>query len=334
VTDTATDTAIGAADVAAAATRLAGHVVRTPLLENAALNRAVGGRLLLKPEMLQTTGSFKFRGASNAVLQLDAERRARGVIAFSSGNHAQGVAAAAKLNGVDALIVMPDDAPAVKRAGTAAWGAEIVDYDRKGGVSREAVAAKLADDRGLTLIRPYDEPAVMAGQGTVGLEIAEQAAGLGLVPDLVLVPCGGGGLTAGVATALAAQCPRARVHPVEPQGFDDTARSLAAGERLANDGVESGYCDALLAPQPGALTFAVNRRLCGPGLVVSDADVRVAMHAAFSQLKLVAEPGGAVALAAALAGKVDLKDRVAVVVLSGGNVDPAVYTAALQAADT
>jgi len=332
VTRNGTEPVIDVADVEAAADRLHGLAVRTPLLESAALNALAGGRLLLKPEMLQVTGSFKFRGACNRILKLDPEQRRRGVIAYSSGNHAQGVAAAARLHDVPAVIVMPDDAPAVKRAGTAGWGAEIVTYDRRAGASRERIATELADARGLTLIRPYDEADVMAGQGTVGLEIAAQAAERGLQPDIVLVPCGGGGLTAGIATALADRCPQSAVHPVEPEGFDDTARSLANGERLANSGVETGFCDALLAPQPGALTFAINRALCGDGLVVSDAEVRTAMLAAFTHLKLVAEPGGAVALAAALTGKVTLDSRTAVAVLSGGNVDAAVYATALQSA--
>jgi threonine dehydratase len=326
----ASDLPINITDVEQARTRIEGLNVVTPLIENAMLNERIGGRLLIKPEMLQVTGSFKFRGACNALASLSDAARARGVIAYSSGNHAQGVAAAARMFATQAVIVMPDDAPAVKRAGTESWGAEIVTYDRKAGESREEKAAGLARARGLELIRPYDEPAVMAGQGTAGLEIADQAAAMGVEPDVVLIPCGGGGLTAGIATAITARCPQATVHPVEPANFDDTARSLAAGERRRNSGPETGLCDALLAPEPGQLTFEVNRRLCGAGLSVSDDEVLDAMFEAFSRLKLVAEPGGAVALAAALAGKLDLAGKTAVVVMSGGNVDPAVFRQMLE----
>jgi len=317
--------AIQASDVAAAAERLSGVAVRTPLLESAALNDAAGGRLLVKPEMLQVTGSFKFRGAFNKVVQLSAGDRARGVVAYSSGNHAQGVAAAAMRLGTPAVIVMPDDAPAVKRAGTARWGAEVITYDRQAGEDRVAITEEIAATRGMTLIRPYDDPDIMAGQGTVGQEIVAQAAEHGAVIDQVLVPCGGGGLTSGVATAVRAALPGVSIYAVEPAGFDDTMRSLASGQRESNDGPETGLCDSLLAPQPGRLTFPVVQKLCAGGLVVSDDEVRAAMRAAFAHLKLVAEPGGAAALAAALSGKTDLAGRTTVVVMSGGNVDPQLY---------
>jgi threonine dehydratase len=322
--------AISIDDIAAAARRIEGAAVYTPLLENRALNERIGGRLLLKPELLQVTGSFKFRGAYNCISSLSAAERTRGVIAFSSGNHAQGVAAAAHYLHCAATIVMPDDAPAVKLNGTKSWGAEVVTYDRAGGQDRERITTALAEERGLALVRPFDDPRIMAGQGTAGLEIVEQCAALGIVADAVLVPCGGGGLTSGIATAIKSHWPGTAIHPVEPAGFDDTARSLDAGERQRNAGPEKGLCDALLAATPGALTFAVNQRLCAGGLVVSDQEVFEAMATAFVHLKLVLEPGGAVALAAALAGKLNLQGKTAVAVLSGGNVDPAVFAQAME----
>ncbi|MDW8124205.1 MAG: threonine/serine dehydratase [Geminicoccaceae bacterium] len=300
-----------------AASRLAGVAVRTPLLCDTPLDRLVGGRLLLKVEPLQRTGSFKFRGAYNAI----ARSAKSTVVAWSSGNHAQGVALAAALLGRRAIIVMPADAPRIKIDRTRAFGAEVVLYDRVR-ESREAVGTRIALETAAEIVAPYDDPRVIAGQGTVGLEIVEQARAAGRVPDLVFVPCGGGGLVAGCATALKGLLPRVRVFSVEPEGHDDTARSLAAGERLANPPGVRSFCDALLAPEPGRLTFAINRRLLAGGLVVSDAEVRRAMRLAFSELKLVLEPGGAVALAAVLSGRVDCRGRTVAVVLSGGNVDP------------
>ena len=311
-------------DVLAAADRLEGRAALTPLLENADLNARAGGRILLKPEVLQRTGSFKFRGACNFISQLDEPARRRGVIAYSSGNHAQGVAAAAALLGAPATIVMPADAPAIKIANTRSYGATVVTYDRWR-ENREAIAAGLAEESGAMLVPPYDHPWTIAGQGTVGLEIADQCATRGVTPDAVLVCCGGGGLTAGVALAMAARCPTTAVHPVEPAGFDDTARSLAAGHRVENDPAARSICDALLAPTPGELTFALNTRFTSSGLVVDDAAVRDAMRFAWRVLKLVVEPGGAVALAAALSGNVETAGRTVVVVLSGGNVDPETY---------
>ncbi len=315
-------------DIEAAAARLAGVVVRTPLLEAPLLNDRLGGRLLVKAEPLQLTGSFKIRGAYNRIAGLPAGRRGAGVVAFSSGNHAQGVAAAARLLGVAATIVMPADAPAIKRRNTEAWGARVVPYDRQR-EDREAIGAAIAAETGATLVRPYDDPAVIAGQGTAGLELAAQCAALGVRPDAVLVPCGGGGLTAGIATALADRLPGVPVHPVEPAGFDDTARSLAAGARLANAPGGSSLCDALLGPIPGEVTFAVNRRLAAPGVAVDDASVLTAMAAAFEAFKLVIEPGGAVALAAALSGVFPAAGRTVVAVASGGNVEPALFARAL-----
>jgi threonine dehydratase len=308
------------ADVEAAALRLRGIVRRTPVLESDALNALAGGRLLCKAECLQHTGSFKLRGAYNAISQLGGQP----VVAFSSGNHAQGVAAAARMLGVPATIVMPADAPAVKLTNTRALGAEVRLYDREREV-REEIAAEIAERTGAALVRSYDDPQIIAGQGTVGLEAVEQLREQGTVVDAVLVPCGGGGLIAGCSLALAAAFPEASICSVEPEGFDDTARSLAAGERVANAPGARSLCDALLAPTPGELTFALNRRLLTGGLMVTDAEVRRAMTAAFGHLKVVVEPGGAVALAAALSGRFDVRGRTVLVVLSGGNVDPAMY---------
>jgi threonine dehydratase len=314
------------ADVEAAAARLHGIAVRTPLLESEALNERAGGRVLMKAECLQRTGSFKFRGAYNTISQVEAPA----VVAYSSGNHAQGVAAAAKLLGKTATIVMPADAPAIKIENTRAYGAEVRLYDRAR-ESREAIGAKIAAQTGAALIRPYDDPRIVAGQGTAGLELAEQAKAYGLELDVALAPCGGGGLIAGCALALTKSFPDIAIYSVEPDGLDDTRRSLATGERVANAPGATSICDALLLPMPGELTFEVNRRLLAGGLTVSDDEVRRAIAFAFRYLKLVVEPGGAVALAAALAGKLALDGRTAAVVLSGGNVDPALFAAAITA---
>ncbi|MBL28389.1 MAG: pyridoxal-5'-phosphate-dependent protein [Rhodospirillaceae bacterium] len=311
-------------DVVAAARRLRGQAVVTPLLRSDAIDAACGGRLFFKPEVLQRTGSFKFRGAFNRISQLSEDERKRGVVAYSSGNHAQGVAAAACQLGAPALIVMPEDAPRAKLEGTRNLGADVVTYDRYT-QSREAIAESIAAERGAIIVPPFDHPAVIAGQGTAGLEAANQCAALGVEPSVALVPCGGGGLIAGVATALTARLPGIQVYAVEPAGFDDTTRSLAAGERQENDPGARSVCDALLAPKPGDLTFSINRRLLAGGAVVDETEVATAMTAAFRHLKLVVEPGGAVALAAALAGKVDLAGRTALIVLSGGNVDTETY---------
>ena len=314
----------------AAAARLAGVALLTPLLESPFVNGLAGRRVLIKAECLQRTGSFKFRGAWNALSSLDAGARARGVLAYSSDNHAQGVAHAASLLGVPATIVMPADAPAIKLANTRALGAEVILYDRAGGESREALGEALADERGLALVRPYDEPSVIAGQGTCGLEIARQAREAGLDgPTEVLVCCGGGGLSAGIALALEAEAPGLRVRPVEPESADDVRRSLVAGTRLGLDGVPDTICDAIVTPMPGELTFPVLRRLAGPGLAVDDRAVLGAMRVALERLKVVIEPGGAVALAAALAGD-DLEPGQPVVcVASGGNADPDTIARAL-----
>ncbi|MFQ5958129.1 MAG: threonine/serine dehydratase [Alphaproteobacteria bacterium] len=319
------------ADVEAAAERLEGRAVRTPLLESPLLNEQLGARVLIKAEPLQRTGSFKFRGAYNRISRLSEAERTRGVVAYSSGNHAQGVAAAAHAVGAPALIVMPEDAPAVKVDNTRAWGAEIEIYDRYS-VSRENIARRIADERGATLVPPFDHPLIIAGQGTVGLELAAQATALGADLDAVLVPCGGGGLIAGCALALSQRAPGAAVYAVEPEGFDDTTRSLAAGSRQQARAGARSFCDALLAPTPGELTFAINRERLAGGLVVSDAEVAQAMRLAFLYLKLVVEPGGAVALAAVASGKLDCRGKTVAVVASGGNVDAKTFGAALARA--
>ncbi len=312
-----------------AATRLRGHVRHTPLLSSPALDAIAGRRLLVKAECLQHTGSFKYRGARAAISALDPAARAAGVLAYSSGNHAQGVALAARDFATDAVILMPSDAPASKIAATRALGAELVLYDRAR-EDRDALAARLAQERALTLIKPFDDAMVIAGQGSVGLEIA---ADLGDITASVLVPCGGGGLSAGVALALAEKAPAMRVHPVEPAGFDDTARSLASGTIQRNSRSAGGLCDAILTPAPGTLTFPILKRLCGPGLVVSEGEVLHAMALAFAHLKLVAEPGGAVALAAALFHPDALEGDIVVAVISGGNVDAPIFQRALREYD-
>jgi len=311
---------IDAGDVEDAAKRISGVALRTPLIENAELNAQVGGRILLKPECLQRTGSFKIRGAYNLLSQLDPRQMRRGVVAWSSGNHAQGVACAAGLLGIAAAIVMPEDAPAAKLENTRRLGGEVITYDRYTG-DRESIAREIATQRGAELVPSYDHEHIIAGQGTVGLEIAEQSDELGLTPDQVLICCGGGGLTAGSAVALKNRIPGVHIHTVEPETFDDTARSLALGERVRVAESAQSICDALQTPMPGRLTFPILQELTGPGLIVSDDEVRDAMRFAFRHLKLVVEPGAAVALAAVLSGKIDVADKITAVVISGGNID-------------
>ena len=308
------------ADIEAAAARLSGISVKTPLLRNYELDQVAGGTVLLKPECLQVTGSFKIRGAYNFLSQLTKEQSRHGVVAWSSGNHAQGVAAAGGMLGIPTAIVMPEDAPRAKLANTMRLGGEVITYDRYTG-DREAIARGIAAERGAELVPSYDHENIIAGQGTVGLEIAEQCLEMRLPADQVLICCGGGGLTAGSAIALKARLPAVSVHTVEPEEFDDTARSLELGERVRVKESARSICDALQAHTPGALTFAINLRLLGAGLCVSDDEVRTAMRFAFQNLKLVLEPGGAVALAAVLAGKIRTQGKTTVVVLSGGNVD-------------
>ncbi|MBF9022658.1 pyridoxal-phosphate dependent enzyme [Rhodobacterales bacterium FZCC0069] len=318
------------AQIRAAAARAKGHVRQTPLLSAPALDDIAGRRVFAKAEVLQLTGSFKFRGAWSAVSNLPAAERAKGVLAFSSGNHAQGVAYAAALHGVQATIIMPADAPQAKIDNTRFYGAEVILYDRKGGEDRNVIGARLQEERGLPLIKPFDNADVIAGQGTCGLEIAQQAREAGIEQAEVLACCGGGGLSAGIALALEADAPQMRLRTVEPEGFDDTARSLAAGEICRNTGPETGLCDAIVTPAPGQLTFPILNRLAGAGIVVSDDEVRAAMRAAYAHLKLVVEPGGAVALAAALYHGAELEGDTAIVTLSGGNVDPDLFADILR----
>ncbi len=319
------------ADVEDAARRLDGLAVRTPLLRSDALDAACGGRVWVKAECLQRTGSFKFRGAWNRISRLNADERRAGVVAFSSGNHAQGVAEAARLVGCPAVIVMPADAPAVKVENTRALGAEVVFYDRFT-QSREAISAALAAERGAVLVPSFDDPFIIAGQGTVGLEAARQLAGEGAQANVLACCVSGGGLIAGVALAFEALSPETAVWSAEPAGFDDHARSLQAGARVANAPGARSLADALLAPAPGELTWAINARRLAGGVTADDGEMLAAMRFAFRHLKLVLEPGGAVALAAALAGRLELAGRTALLIASGGNVDAELYGRALAGA--
>lgn len=308
-----------------AARQIEGVAVRTPLLESPALNAVVGGRVLMKAETLQRAGAFKFRGAYNRISRLNAEERRRGVVAFSSGNHAQGVAAAAALAGTQAIIVMPSDSPRVKVEGVIGFGGEVRTYDRWT-ESREAIGAAIAAERGAILVPPFDDRFVIEGQGTTALEMLDQAD----APfDQLLCGASGGGLLAGINLVLAERSPNTQVFVVEPEAFDDTARSLAAGERVGHPQGPPSICDALMAPMPGELTWPINRRLAG-ALTVSDAEAAEAMRFAFRHLKLVIEPGGAVSLAALLSGKAEARGRVTGIVLSGGNVDPALYAEIIE----
>ena len=315
--------------IEAAANRLNGVAVRTPLLSSPFLDEIAGRRVFVKAECLQHTGSFKFRGGWSAVSALPMAERTRGVIAFSSGNHAQGVALAARRHGAPCVILMPADAPRVKIDNTRALGAEVVLYDRATG-DRDAIGAALAEDRGLTLIKPFDEPQVIAGQGTTGLEIAEQAAETGVTEADVLICCGGGGLTSGIALALEARAPGLRPRPVEPEGFDDVKRSLASGGIERNNRTSGSLCDAIVTPSPGQITFPIMTRLCGPGLAVTEDEALAAMVQAFNRLHVVLEPGGAVALAAALYHPSAVEGEAVVVVATGGNVDTDVFRMALD----
>jgi len=315
--------------IRAAAQRIQGHARYTPLLNSPFLDEIAGRRVWVKPECLQHTGSFKFRGGWSALSALDEQTRAKGVIAFSSGNHAQGIALAARSHGVPSVIIMPADAPALKIANTKAMGAEVVLYDRDG-ENRDTIGAAMSRERGLTLIKPYDEPEVIAGQGTVGLEIATQAAEHGVTKAEVIVCCGGGGLTSGIALALEADAPDMLVRPVEPEGFDDVARSLKDGVIRSNAATSGNICDAVITLQPGDITFPIMKRLCGSGLTVSEDEALQAMAQAFSRLKLVAEPGGAIALASALYRSDKITGDDVIVVISGGNVDAALFQTALS----
>jgi threonine dehydratase len=313
-----------AADIEAAAKRLNGVAVRTPLINAPVLDDALGARVFLKAETLQRTGSFKFRGAYNKISQIPPERHAAGVVAYSSGNHAQGVAAAARLLGLRATIVMPSDAPRAKRARTAALGAEIVLYDREK-EDRAAIAHAIANERGATIVPPYDDPLIIAGQGTIGAEIVEDLSRRNLTPEIVVVGASGGGLAAGISLGVKARVPDAKFYTVEPEGFDDTLRSFRSGRREANARMSGTICDSLMSATPGELTFPITQALIGQGITASDAEVARAVRYAFEELKLVVEPGGAIGLAALLAGKLDVKGKVVVGVLSGANVDAELF---------
>jgi threonine dehydratase len=313
--------AISIEDIRDAARQIAGAAVRTPLLELPALNEAAGGRVFVKPENLQRVGAFKFRGAYNRLSRLSDEEKARGVVAFSSGNHAQGVAKAAQMLGIRATIVMPEDAPKLKLANTRGYGADVVLYDRYN-EDREQVAKRVVGDSGATVVPPYNDRYIMAGQGTVGLEIAEDLDKLGVVPDMALVNCGGGGLASGTFLALKHAFPDMAGYAVEPEEFDDVARSLESGVIEKVDFGARSVCDALLTPSAGDLTFPVLKGLGIKGLTISDKQAMDAVRFAAISLKLVAEPGGAASLAALLAGKVDMAGKTAVIVLSGGNIEP------------
>lgn len=317
------------ADVADAARQIEGHAVRTPLLRFTDLDRRTGATVVIKPETLQITGTFKFRGAYNRLSRLNERERAAGVVAWSSGNHAQGVAAAARTLGIAATIVMPADAPVMKMENTRRLGAAIRPYDRYT-ESRETIARAMVAESGSTLVPSYDDPWIIAGQGTAGLELAQQATeAIGNVPDIVLVPCGGGGLVAGCALALREMRGNCAVYSVEPRSFDDTARSLVAKHPLSIAAGATTLCDALMAPHPGELTFPINQRLLAGGLAVNDDMVLDAIAYAWRVMKLVVEPGGAVALAALLHGLIDVRGRSVGAVLSGGNVDADIYVRAL-----
>ena len=313
----------------AAAARLEGQSRKTPLLSSPFLDEIAGRQILIKPECLQHTGSFKYRGGYSAISALNKAQCKAGVMAYSSGNHAQGVALAARQHDIPAVIIMPNDAPAIKIANTKALGGRVIGYDRAR-ENREDIGVKLSNEHGLTLIKPYDEPQVIAGQGTTGLEIAEQAAMLGVSKAQVLVCCGGGGLTSGIALALAEHAPEMRVHTAEPENFDDTARSLLSGERVVNASSSGGMCDAILTPTPGEITFPIMKSHCPSGFVVSDEQVLMTMALAYQRLKIVIEPGGAVALAAALFCKDTLETDTVIAVASGGNVDHKIFQRALK----
>jgi threonine dehydratase len=319
--------------IEAAAQRIGNRARVTPLLSSPFIDKLAGRRVWVKAECLQHTGSFKIRGGWSAVSALSDEVRARGVFAFSSGNHAQGVALAAQAHGIPSVILMPSDAPRLKIDNTRALGAEVVLYDRAKD-DRDGIGKRLAEDRGLTLIRPFDDAQVIAGQGTVGLEIARQAQAEAIGTATVLVCCGGGGLTSGIALALEAHAPGLRVRPCEPEGFDDVTRSLASGIIERNASLSGSLCDAIITPQPGYLTFPILQRLCGAGIVITDEEALRAMAVAYARLKIVLEPGGAAALAAALFHGDELEGEDVIAVATGGNVDTDIFARALNSYGT
>lgn len=315
-------------DIKNAADRIAAHTIHTPLLESPRLNDWLGFRLLVKCENLQHTGSFKLRGATNAVMSLPDS--VTDVVAYSSGNHAQAVARAATRRGMKAVIIMPEDAPTLKIEGTRAYGAEVVTYDRYT-ESREDIGHAIAAERNAELIRPFEDVRVIAGQGTIGLEIAAQCAELGVSPDHVISCCGGGGLIAGVSLAVKSHMPDVEVWAAEPEGFDDTIKSLESGQIMSVDPANRSICDAVVTPSPGEITFSINSTTLAGGFAVSDELVLQVMATAFKHLKLVIEPGGAVAVAAALDNRLPASTQCAVAVASGGNVDPDMFARALAA---
>ncbi len=317
-------------DIRAAAARIAPHAQVTPLLISPALNARAGGRVLLKAEVLQHTGSFKLRGALNRLLQLSSTERSRGVVAYSSGNHAQAVAYSASLLGMRSVIIMPKDAPALKIERTRAFGGEVVLYDRYT-EDRVAIGSAIANEHGLTIVPPFEDAHIVAGQGTLALEAFTQAAAMGYTPDTLLVCCGGGGLTAGCALAAEGVSPTTVVHPCEPAEFDDTARSLRLGRRVGNEPGKRSICDAIVTEMPGEFTFSINQSRVGAGLTVTDDEVLRAIAFAVRELKLVVEPGGAAALAALLAGKIETQGRTTMVVVTGGNIDAAMLARATGA---
>ena len=315
--------------IRAAAERIKGHARRTPILTSPFLDEIAGRRVFVKAECLQHTGSFKFRGGWASVSALTDNALKTGVVAFSSGNHAQGVALAAREHGAPAVIVMPSDAPEVKIENTRALGAEVILYDRET-EDRDEIGERLSQERNLTLIKPFDAPMTIAGQGTVGLEIAEEMTALGVTEADVMVCCGGGGLTSGIALALAADAPGLRVRPAEPEGFDDVTRSLKSGKIERNARLSGSLCDAIITPQPGDMTFPIMQKHCGPGVVVSEEECLRAVGLAFERLRIVVEPGGAAALAAALFHPEEFSGDAVIAVATGGNVDPEVFAKALE----
>ncbi|MEO7681959.1 MAG: threonine/serine dehydratase, partial [Sphingomonas sp.] len=307
-------------DILAAAERIRPYILHTPLLRSPVLDARLGGRLLVKAECLQPTGSFKVRGAYNRLLLMSADERAAGVIAWSAGNHGQALALAGRSLGVTVTIVMPSDAPRAKIEGTRRWGAEIILYDRLT-ESREEIGHGVAQRRGLVIVPPYDDPDVIAGQGTAGLEALMDAASLGERPTRMLCCTGGGGLIAGCALAAERLAPWLAVHPIEPVGYDDTARSICAGARTVNDVAAPSICDALMTATPGEIAFAINQPRLAEGVAVSDEEVRAAMLFALRELKILVEPGGAAALAAALFRPQLVRDTTTIVMVTGGNLD-------------
>ena len=316
------------ADIEKAERLLSINSIKTPLLESPLLNEALGGRILIKPECLQRTGSFKFRGAFNKISNIERSNLKNGVVAYSSGNHAQGVAHAAQLFDIPATIIMPSAAPAIKKQKTKEYGATVIEYDIQT-ESREKLGVAISEETGAVLVRPYDDPYVIAGQGTAGIEICQDLNDLKVKPDQLLSPCGGGGLIAGISLATHHYFPNCKIYPCEPEGFDDTLRSLESGARVSNNPGKSSICDAIITPTPGELTFQINKQHLSHGICVTDEQVLNAMKVAFEHLNIVVEPGGAVALAAVISNHIDVTDKTTIVICSGGNVDSSLFAKCL-----